>query len=163
MSDCRFINILTRALQIFCSLCMMFLTVLVFINVVLRYVAHTSIIETEELSLYVLIWMVYMGSILMFAENGHINVNFLERSLSRSKARMLRIVCDILMLATFFAFMVGCYIQGSLDMSNTEIITGIPRGLKFASGFVFSIAAMALLLARLYRSMTTKLTGGAAA
>lgn len=142
---------------------MAFLTVLVFTNVVLRYVAHTSIMATEEIALYVLVWMVYMGAILMFAENGHISVNFLERKLPPASARILRIVCDLLMLGTCVMFLIGCYLQGMVDMSNTEIITGIPRGLKFMSGFVFSAAVIILLLARLYRTLTTKPQGSVAA
>ncbi len=147
------VRFLTKAIETFVVLDLMILTALVFCNVVMRYVADTSIVATEELALYLLIWMVYMAAILAFQENSHINVDLLERKLSPRPRWMVRIFCDILMLGACVMLLIGCYIQGAIDMTNAEIITGIPRGIRFVCGGVFSLAVILLLLTRMYNAV----------
>ncbi len=152
--DKSFIRFLTKTIEIFVVLDLMILTGLVFCNVTLRYVTNSSIPATEELALYLLIWMVYMAAILAFGERAHIRVDLLDTKLPPSIRRVFSVICDLLMLGACVMLLVGCYIQGSIDMTNAEIITGIPRGMKFVSGGVFSVAVILLLLTRMYRTVT---------
>lgn len=157
--DKPFIRFLTRLVEIFIVVDLAVLTALVFANVALRYLANTSITATEELALYMLIWLVYMGAILAFAENSHISVDLINRKFSPPMQKIARFLCDALMLGACVMLLIGCYIQGSIDMGNLEIITGIPRGLRFVCGSVFSVAIILLLLARMYNTITSKPQG----
>lgn len=157
--DKLIIRFLTRLVEIFIVVDLAILTGLVFLNVALRYLANTGIMMTEELSLYMLIWLVYMGAILAFAENSHISVDLLSRKLSPAMQKIARLLCDILMLAACVMLLIGCFIQGRIDMANLEIITEIPRGLRFICGSVFSISIILLLLVRMYHTITSKPQG----
>ena len=152
--DKALIRYLTKAVEIFIVADLAILTGLVFCNVTLRYLAHTSIPATEELALYLLIWMVYMAAILAFSDGSHIRVDLVDSKLPPPVRRVVSLLCDLLMLGACVMLLIGCFIQGSIDMSNDEIITGIPRGLKFVSGGVFSVAIIVLLLTKMYRTVT---------
>ncbi len=158
--DKALIRYLTKAVEIFIVADLAILTGLVFCNVTLRYLAHTSIPATEELALYLLIWMVYMAAILAFNEGSHIRVDLVDSKLPPPVRRVVSLFCDLLMMGACIMLLIGCFIQGSIDMSNDEIITGIPRGLKFVSGGVFSVAIIVLLLTKMYRTVTGGTPGG---
>ena len=151
---------LTKAVEAFIVIDLAVLTGLVFANVALRYLTDFSIMATEELSLYMLIWLVYLGAILAFAENSHISVDLLERKLPPQIVWMVKLFGDFLMLCACVMLLIGCYIQGGIDMNNLEIITGIPRGLKFVCGSVFSITIIVLLLFRMRLTITNRTRGG---
>ena len=157
--DKSIIRFLTRLVEIFIVADLAILTALVFGNVALRYLANSGISATEELALYMLIWLVYMGAILAFAENSHISVDLLSKKLSPVAQKVARMLCDLLMLGACVMLLIGCIIQGNVDMNNLEIITGIPRGLRFICGSVFSISIIVLLLVRMYNTMTSKPQG----
>ncbi len=60
--------------QVLCSLFLLTLVVLLFTQVVSRYVFSVSIPWTEELSRYVFLWMVFMGVSLGAKEGQHIRI-----------------------------------------------------------------------------------------
>ena len=151
--DKALIRYLTKAVEIFIVADLAILTGLVFCNVTLRYLAHTSIPATEELALYLLIWMVYMAAILAFSDGSHIRVDLVDSKLPPTARRVVSLFCDLLMLGACIMLLIGCFIQGSIDMSNDEIITGSPRGMKFVSGGVFSAVIITLLLGRMYTTL----------
>ncbi len=154
------VKFLTRAVEVFIVADLAILTGLVFCNVALRYFTNSSIPATEELALYLLIWMVYMAAILAFNEGSHIRVDLVDSKLPPPVRRVVSLFCDLLMMGACIMLLIGCFIQGSIDMSNDEIITGIPRGLKFVSGGVFSVAIIVLLLTKMYRTVTGGTPGG---
>ncbi len=147
------VKFLTRAVEVFIVADLAILTGLVFCNVALRYFTNSSIPATEELALYLLIWMVYMAAILAFSDGSHIRVDLVDSKLPPSIRRIVSLFCDLLMLGACIMLLIGCFIQGSIDMSNDEIITGIPRGMKFVSGGVFSAVIITLLLGRMYTTL----------
>lgn len=60
---------------------------LVFLNVVLRYGFNSSINITEEVSRYLFVWLAFLGAILAFNENRHVNVTIFTSRLSLAKQK----------------------------------------------------------------------------
>lgn len=50
------------------------MSILVFLNVVLRHGFNSSINVTEEVSRYMFVWLAFLGNDLAFNENRHVNV-----------------------------------------------------------------------------------------
>ncbi len=58
----KFLKLLDEKFEItICSLLMMTMTILIFVQVIMRYVFHSSLSWSEELARYVFIWMIYIG------------------------------------------------------------------------------------------------------
>lgn len=102
------------------------MSVIIFTNVVLRYVTHDSIEWAEEVSRHMMIWLTFLGAGPVLRYGGHIAVENLQDALPRAGGVALRAVVAALLMA-FFGFMVW---YGWLYMERTMFqltaVTQIP-------------------------------------
>ena len=56
-------------------------SLVLFVNVVLRYVLLAPISWAEEISIYLVIWIVFVGGSVLIRTGGHITVDLLPRAL----------------------------------------------------------------------------------
>ena len=80
------------------------MAVLVFANVVSRYVFNFSIIWVEELTRYMMVWVGFVGSGLVLRYGAHIAVDAFQDLLPERAAQVVRAVI-VLVLATAFGAM----------------------------------------------------------
>jgi C4-dicarboxylate transporter, DctQ subunit len=79
-------------------------SVLLFVNVVLRYVFHAPLAWAEELTMYAMVWIVFVGGSVVVRTRGHIAVDVLPLMLSRAGNRALAAavrVAGLVFLAVF--------------------------------------------------------------
>jgi C4-dicarboxylate transporter DctQ subunit len=84
-----------------------FASALLFVNVVLRYVFLAPISWAEELSLYLIVWIVFIGCSVAVRTRGHIAIDLLPVLLSPANRKRLALAIATLMLiflATFFYY-----------------------------------------------------------
>ena len=84
-----------------------FASALLFVNVVLRYVFLAPISWAEELSLYLLVWIVFVGASVAVRTRGHVAIDLLPRMLSpdnRKRLALLVGMLNLVFLAVFFYF-----------------------------------------------------------
>ena len=98
-------RLLSRAEEVFVGAAMAFSAALLFVNVVLRYWFLSPIAWAEELSLYLVVWMVFVGASVATRTRGHIAIDLLALALSPANRRLLSLGVGILMLV-FLAFFV---------------------------------------------------------
>lgn len=96
-------RLLSRAEEVFVGAAMAFSAVLLFVNVVLRYWFLAPISWAEELSLYLVVWIVFVGASVATRTRGHIAIDLLALALSPANRRLLSLAVGILMLV-FLAF-----------------------------------------------------------
>ena len=73
-----------------------------------RYVLGAQSRWTEELAVYLLIWVSLLGAALMFRERGHLGVDYFVGKLDPSARRLAAIVAEIsIILFAGFALVVG--------------------------------------------------------
>ena len=80
---------------------------LLFVNVVLRYVFLAPISWAEEVSLYLMVWIVFVGASVAVRTRGHIAVDLLPLMLSPLARRRLAITVGglvLIFLAVFFYY-----------------------------------------------------------
>lgn len=65
------------------------LSCIVFINVILRYGFESSILSVDELSRYLFVWLTFIGAIVAFMDNAHVQVTFVVEKLSPANQRRL--------------------------------------------------------------------------
>ncbi len=63
---------------------------IIFLQVIFRYVLHSSLTFSEELARYLFVWTVFMGSAVVARDNGHIVVGVLTERLKGKKAKYVK-------------------------------------------------------------------------
>ncbi|KWR38055.1 hypothetical protein R357_10735 [Salmonella enterica subsp. enterica serovar Tennessee] len=96
------------------------LSCIVFINVILRYGFESSILSVDELSRYLFVWLTFIGAIVAFMDNAHVQVTFVVEKLSPANQRRLSLLTHSLILLLCLAL--G---WGSLQKS----VAGLERSL----------------------------------
>lgn len=79
------------------------MAVLVFANVVSRYVFNHSFIWVEEVTRYMMIWVGFLGSGLVLRYGAHIAVEALQDVLPTRAAQAMRVLVVVILAATFIA------------------------------------------------------------
>jgi TRAP-type C4-dicarboxylate transport system permease small subunit len=79
------------------------MAVLVFANVVSRYLLNYSIIWVEELTRYMMVWVGFLGSGLVLRYGAHIAVDVFQEMLPVPAAQALRAAIVALLAATFLS------------------------------------------------------------
>ena len=135
------------------------MVVLVFTNVVLRYVFNSGIATSEELSRWLLVWLTFLGAIVALREHAHLGVDTLVRALpplgkthllhrKLSADALCRLAADPRQLEA-----------GGADLGDSAPASGISVGLFFYSaGLVFGVSAAVILLLDLVRVLSGKAT-----
>ena len=150
------LNLLFRSIEALMAFFLVVMIVLVFTNVVLRYVFSTGFEWSEEIARLCFIYLVYLGAIGAMRENQHL---IIDSVLSR--------IPDIWQKAIYFLVQVGIIwmmvvlTRGSwqLVMQNLGdrwVATQFPIYLVYAVGLVTGVSIIVIALANLYRLVVLK-------
>lgn len=148
-----------KLLEALCVLILGLMSCLVFLNVVLRYGFNSSISVTEEVSRYMFVWLTFLGAVLAFSENQHVNVTILTSKLSQVKRKVLYVITDIAMLFCCYLIVSGSWTQFMLNKANLAPISGIPTGVTFLASTIAGALIGILLIARIIGTSNALIKG----
>jgi TRAP-type transport system small permease protein len=135
-----------RVVELIVTTLIAVITAVVFGEVVMRGLFSRSLIVTDELSRYLMIWVVLLGGVLLVRDGGHIRVDFVVDALPRRLRRVLLILADILSLVFLLALTASSLLT-TLEMRGQQTITlGVPVAIFYAA-FPVGGALMMLLVA----------------
>ena len=97
-------RLLGRAEEVFVGAALAFSAGLLFVNVVLRYWFLAPISWAEELSLYLVVWMVFVGASIATRTRGHIAIDLLALALSPANRRWLALAVGLVVLVFLVFF-----------------------------------------------------------
>jgi TRAP-type C4-dicarboxylate transport system permease small subunit len=98
------------------------MTALVFLQFFTRYVLNDSFAWTEELAVYSLIPIVFVGSAMCVRRSRHIQVNILYRYLPHAPAHALSTAVDVLR-TLFFGYVAWLVMRFALAVDNEPMTT----------------------------------------
>jgi TRAP-type C4-dicarboxylate transport system permease small subunit len=135
-----------------------FITVGVFVQVVLRYVFATSFLWGEELSLFAFIWCIFLGAAICVRRRQHFAFDLPPDFLSPRAARIQRLVIDLLVLAAALLLLVEGWTFSQLSIQRLSPALGItlfiPTIVIPLSG-AFMVLVLAVDVARDVRDIRT--------
>ena len=134
------------------------MVLLVFGNVVLRYGFNYGIIFSEEVSRFLFVWMVFLGSVLMLRDNGHLGVHTVTKLLPLAGKKFCKFVGDASTLACCVLMTYGGWKIVGLNMVNYAPVSGIPIGVVYSALLVCSVGMSVLLIGSLYRLLTGQMS-----
>jgi TRAP-type transport system small permease protein len=151
----RLIDLYCRFLKVTIVVCLAAMVVLVFTNVVLRYLFNSGIATSEELSRWLLVWLTFLGAIVALRQHAHLGVDTLVRALPARGKFVCFIASYLLMLYADALLTIGSWKQTVLTYGDTAPASNISVGLFFySSGLVFGVSAAVILLLDLARVLS---------
>lgn len=119
--------------------------VVIFAQVVSRYLFNWTPEWSEELARYLFVWVVFIGSALIMGESGHLAVQFVPNHFKGTAAgKALEIVINL----SGYAFIVLLLVQGTKMM---QVMTfQISPGLEIPMSWVYSVIPISSVLMLLY-------------
>lgn len=148
---CRVLDVLSgTALAVMC--------VMVFGNVVLRYVFNSGIAVSEELSRWLFVWMTFLGAIVAMKEHGHLGTDMLVSRLGHTGKRVCMAISQLLMLGCVAMLFQGSLAQVKINLDVEAPVTGWPMAIVYAAGIAFAVPVAGLLLMQLWRTLRNQLS-----
>jgi len=149
-----------RAIELLIAAALAVMVVLVFGNVVLRYVFNSGIAVSEEVSRWLFVWLCFLGAVVALKDGAHLGTDMLVSRLPVAGKKVCLVLGHVLMLYLTWLFLSGSWQQAQLNLDVAAPVTGAPMAIFYASGVVFSVCAGVLLLLQLARVLTGKLGEG---
>jgi TRAP-type transport system small permease protein len=147
-----------RLLEALVFLALAAMVIMVFGNVVLRYVFNSGITVSEELSRWCFVWMTFLGAIVGLKERAHLGTDMLVSRLGHQGKRVCLLVGQVLMLYISWVLFQGALEQTKINWEVEAPVTGWSMAAVYAAGVVFGVSAMLFIARDLWRTVTGQLT-----
>ena len=152
-------NMGSKLLQGLMVASMAIMSLLVFINVVLRYGFNSNIGVSEELSRLLFVWLTFFGAISAFAKNAHVGVDTFVRRMPLRLQRLVSILSNVAMLFVCGMILVGCWRLAVLSTDNYLPVSGIPVSTLYFAGVPAAIFIGGILVMRLWQAIANSNNG----
>jgi len=134
------------------------MVVMVFGNVLMRYVFDTGITVSEEMSRYCFIWLTYLGAMVAMREGGHLGMDTLVKVLPVTGKKVCLFLSEVLMLMCNGMFLWGTYQMHELQVTNISPVVGISMIWIYGMGYIVSVVMGVLNINKLYLLLTGQLS-----
>jgi len=125
-------RLLSSAETIFVGAALIFTSVLLFINVGLRYLFLWPLQWAEELTLYLMVWIVFIGGSIIVRTRGHIAVDVVPNFISGRANRRLKLAVTMVSFA-FFVCLLYYSAQHTLRIrSSGQVMPAMQRPMWLA-------------------------------
>ena len=136
------LKVLNDVVTLFTALVLAFMTIMVMLQVIFRYVLSLPFPESQELAVYAMVYVVTFGSSIAVYRKTHVAVTLILEKLPAALGLVMRIVAYVAM-AVFF----GLLIKYGWDIAMRAMIqrspsTGIPVGYVMMSIPVSSVISL---------------------
>lgn len=163
------IHILNKLFEeILCSILFTGLAFFVFLQVIMRYMFHYPLSWTDELAVYCMVWLVYLGASFCIRERAHIRVVSFINLFGRKTSTAIFIFSDLLWLGVciimvFQGFVINIsfweqpYLSSSLGIDQKWPYLVIPVGFGL---MIFRLLQVYYMWLRHGHSLTEKYNDG---
>ena len=140
------------------ALFLLAMVVLVFGNVVLRYVFNSGITVSEELSRWLFVWVTFMGSVVALHRHAHLGTDVLVGRLGPGGKKACLVVGHLLMIWITWLLLKGSWEQTVINLQVTAPASGWPIAIVYGVGIFYAVSTVPLLLIDLIRVLRGELS-----
>ena len=151
------IDRLCKLIEALIALCLAIMVVMVFGNVVLRYVFNSGIAVSEELSRWLFVWLTFLGALVALKENAHLGSDMLVSRLPLWGKKLCMLVGLALMLFITWLLFSGSLAQVKINWDVEAPVTGLPMAIVYGAGLVFAVLSGGLLLRQAWRALSGRI------
>ena len=90
-------------------------TILVVINIVLRYVFNSGLVWSEEVATGCFVWSVFIGAVAVFKHRGHVGVDIIVKRIPQGMQKAIGLITDVILVALngYMSYLSIIYISGT--------------------------------------------------
>ncbi|GAA4726047.1 TRAP transporter small permease [Brevibacillus fulvus] len=147
-----------RVLNFCIALCLSFMALLVFGNVVLRYAFNSGITWSEEMSRFLFVWLVFLGAIAALKDKMHLGMDLVTNLLPPRLKKVVYVIQNLLVLYVLWLIMTGSLKMSILNMESLAPATKLPMGFVYGIGVVTSVAMGLIVIANVIAVLRNKKT-----
>ena len=147
----KFISLLTSA-------AMAGIVVIVFMNVIMRYLFDSGLTWSDEVSVDLFVWFIFLGGILAELYGLHLKVDVFIDRMRPAWQRICAIAADLLVVVAMLILFVGGVQQVEIASKNISSATGLPSSYIVVSMVIFAGAVIVLTIGDLWKIMTGRKT-----
>ncbi|WP_137169520.1 TRAP transporter small permease [Marinomonas sp. FW-1] len=126
--------------------CLTAMSCLVFSNVILRYLFDSGITWSEEMSRYLFVFMIFLGTTRAMKLNQHLNVDIFIKLIPFTWLRIaLQLISAALMLYALWLLIDGSWELVKINMNTLGPATNMPLWLLYAGAIIMG-ACMSLFI-----------------
>ncbi len=133
------------------------MVVLVFGNVVLRYVFNAGITVSEEVSRWLFVWLTFLGAVLALYERAHLGTDMVVSRLGPAGKRLCLIATQVLMLGVTWLMLRGSWEQAAINLTVHAPVSGASMAIFYGAGVVFAVLSLPILLLDLWRTLSGRM------
>ncbi|MEX0758576.1 MAG: TRAP transporter small permease [Tistlia sp.] len=131
-------QVLNRVGSVFRKLLGVLLIAMVLLNVANaagRYLFGRSIQGSDEILVFAMVWLVFLGAVLATARRGHLSFDILDRLLPPGPRRLLRIVQHLTIagLSGYVALQSWTVLQKLMLIGQSSMALGLPMAIPHAA------------------------------
>ena len=123
-----FFDKLTRGIERVLALAFMAAVALSFVNVVGRYVFGVTVIWADEVQIYVMIWMAFLGAVVVSWRRMHLRMDLLFRMLPGPLQQVVQFaeLAVLITLAGFVVYLSGQYAHTMFALDRVSDVAQMP-------------------------------------
>ena len=123
---------------------LMVMVLVMFMQVVLRYVFSTGFAWSEELSRFLMIYMIFIGGALLTSQDGHISVTILDDLLKGISYKVIKAIQYLISLAY-------CFFMARIGLSTLSIVARQKTpNMQITMDWVYMIIPVSMILMVIY-------------
>jgi TRAP-type transport system small permease protein len=127
------------------------MVIMVFGNVVLRYLFNSGIVVSEELSRFCFVWLTFIGAVVAARDGTHLGMDNVVSRLSRRGKLACLAASQVLILICCVLLLVGTWRQHAINATTTAPVTGLRLSWLFDLGYIVGGGIGALAVRDLWR------------
>jgi len=152
----KIIKNVEKLINILLAVSLAVMTILVFGNVVFRYIFHSGITWSEEMSRFLFIWLVFLGAIPALKEGAHIGIDLISQRLSIGPKRIVGVIVHSVILITSIMILSGSWKMSMDSLESYAPATGVSYSYVYGIGIVMSVAMIIISTFNIYKSIKLK-------
>ena len=146
-----FTRLFYKLLELIMVLCLAGALLMVFGNVVLRAAFNTGLDLSEELPRYLLVWLIFLGTVVALRDRAHLGMDTVVRQLGVRAQRVCWVICQALMTICGLYILYGTWLQHDVLASNVSPVAQISTIWVFGVSYVTGVAVTLHCLGNLIR------------
>jgi TRAP-type transport system small permease protein len=154
----RLVDLYFRVLKFAVVACLSSMVILVFSNVVLRYVFNTGIAIAEEFSRWLFVWLTFFGATIALREHTHLGMDSVVSRLPVMGKKVAFVASHAMMIGCVLIMLYGGWYLVVVNNDIYAAATGLPISMFYGVEVIFAISAIPLLAYELFMVVTGRIS-----
>ena len=152
----RFQDYITKVFMFIVYTFSALIPVVLFFQVIFRYMFKRPLLGLEEIASASFIWVVIFGSAVLFKERKHIIVDVAVQHVSPNVKKIAAFLSDLIMAGILFVLLRSCFLALPLQKVYKSVVLGIPKRAHTIALMVSLTFMLICTIESIVQALTTK-------